>query len=177
MAEPAVKPMTVAEFLEFDDGTDTRYELIGGGPVAMSPPSEQHTRIASAIAASLYSLLKPPCRPYQGGGISRTPDDTTWRIPDIFVSCVPGDGYSHQPRLVIEILSPSTEREDRTAKLDFYKTFASVEAILFVWQDTRRLELHERGADAWIVKDLIGSGTMHLVDLAIDIGMDEIYAP
>ena len=177
MAEPARKPMTVADFLEFDDGTDTRYELIGGGPVAMSPPSERHTRIVSAIAASLYSSLRPPCLPYQGGGVSVAPNDTTWRIPDIFVSCVAGDGYSHQPRLIIEVLSPSTEREDRTAKLDFYKTFSSLEAILFVWQDTRRLELHERGADAWIVKDLIGSGTMHLSDLAIDLGMDEIYGP
>lgn len=175
MAEAALQPMTVAEFLDFDDGTDTRYELIGGAPVAMSPPSERHTRIVSAIAASLYRLLQPPCRPYLGGGVSLSSSETTWRIPDIFVSCVAGDGYSHQPRLIIEVLSPSTEREDRTAKLDFYKTFQGLQAILYVWQDIRRIELHERGREAWIVRDLIGSGTVHFRDLAIDLDMAEIY--
>jgi hypothetical protein len=40
MAEPAVKPMTLEEFLRWDDGTETHYELIGGFPVAMAPPAE-----------------------------------------------------------------------------------------------------------------------------------------
>ena len=176
MPEAMPKPMTVAEFLDLEDGTDTRYELIGGAPVAMSPPSERHTAIASAIAGALYRKLAPPCRPYLAGGVSKGAAATSWRIPDIFVACVAGAGYSEQPRLVIEILSPSTEKDDRTTKLDFYKTFPSLEAILFVWQDTRRVELHERSGEAWLVTDRIGSGTVALEDLAIALDMDEIYA-
>jgi Uma2 family endonuclease len=38
MAELAIKPMTLEEFLRWDDGTETRYELVGGIPVAMAPP-------------------------------------------------------------------------------------------------------------------------------------------
>ena len=179
MAEPARKPMTVAEFLEFDDGTDTRYELVGGAPVAMNRPRVAHVEMTTRLVRVLLGQLHGPCRPLVGGGLAQTLDASTYRIPDIFVTCsAPStDAFFDEPRLVIEILSPSTEREDRTAKLDFYKTFASLEVILFVWQDTRRLELHERGADAWIVRDLIGSGKMHLADLAIDLEMDEIYAP
>ena len=59
-------------------------------------------------------------------------------------------------------LSPSTEKEDRTRKLDFYRSFATVEAILFVWQDTRRVELHERTEGGWLVRDMIGGGTVAL---------------
>jgi Uma2 family endonuclease len=176
MAEVAEKLMTVAEFLEFDDGTDTRYELVGGQPSAMSPPTERHTQIASAIAGVLFSRLRPPCRPYLAGGVSKSDEDRVWRVPDIFVSCVDGSGYSREPRFIVEILSPSTEKDDRTAKLDFYKTFASLQTVLFVWQDTRRVELHERSADAWIVRDRIGSGTVQLADLGIALTMDEIYA-
>jgi Uma2 family endonuclease len=179
MAEPARKPMTVADFLEFDDGTDTRYELVGGAPVALNPPRVAHVEITTRLMRVLLRQLLGPCRPLVGGGLAQMLDASTYRIPDIFVTCSTpsSDAFFDEPRLVIEILSPATYGEDRTAKLDFYKTFASLEAILFVWQDTRRLELHDRTTDAWIVKDLIGSGTMHLRDLAIDVQIDEIYAP
>ena len=54
MAEPAAKRMSLAEFLEWDDGTDTRYELIDGRPRAMAPPIEAHGTIVSGeIAAEL----------------------------------------------------------------------------------------------------------------------------
>ena len=180
MAEAALqKPMTVAEFLEFDDGTDTRYELVRGAPLAKNPPKVAHVEITTRLMQALLSRLRPPCRPLVGGGLASSIDSTNYRVPDILVTCtVPAsDAFFDQPRLIIEILSPSTEADDRSTKLDFYKTFQSLQTILFVWQDTRRIELHERGDDVWIVKDLIGSGTMHLRDLAIDLEMEEIYAP
>jgi Uma2 family endonuclease len=40
MAEPAIGRMTLEEFLRWDDGTDTHYELVDGFPVAMAPPAE-----------------------------------------------------------------------------------------------------------------------------------------
>ena len=46
MSELAVKPMTLDEFLRWDDGTETHYELIGGFPVAMAPPAEAHRILA-----------------------------------------------------------------------------------------------------------------------------------
>ena len=42
MAEPAIRKMTVLDFLEWEDGTDTRYELVDGTPVAMVPPAVAH---------------------------------------------------------------------------------------------------------------------------------------
>ncbi len=178
MAEPALQPMTVAEFLNYDDGTDTRYELIGGVPVAMNPPKVPHVEITTRLMKALLDRLASPCRPLVGGGLATSLDASMYRVPDIFVSCTSplSDAFFDQPRLIIEILSPSTERDDRTAKLDFYKTFSSLQAILFVWQDTRRVELHERdGDDVWIVTSRIGNGTTRLRDLGIDLIMDEIY--
>ena len=177
MAEPATqRRMTVAEFLGFDDGTDTRYELVGGEMVAMNPPAEPQVRIMANMFRVLDRGLADPCRIYVGGGVWIAETDDTWREPDLFVACGSREGFSHVPRLIVEILSPSTEKEDRTRKLDFYRRFESVEAILFVWQDTPRVELQERTAGAWLLRDVIGGGSVTVAGLGLAIPLAEIYA-
>lgn len=87
----------------------------------------------------------------------------------------PERDYYAAPRLVIEVLSPSTEREDRTTKLDFYESFPSLEAVLLVWQDDRRVRLRERQGDGWREHDLVGSGTVRVAGLGVELDLDEIY--
>jgi Uma2 family endonuclease len=168
--------MTVGEFLAYDDGTDIRYELVDGEMIAMNPLAEPHVRIAMNFCESLARQLNRPCRAYMGGGIWRAENDDTWREPDIFVACEGREGFSRVPRLVVEVLSPSTEKEDRTRKLDFYRRFKSIEAIVFVWQDTQRVELQERSGDGWLVRDVIGGGAFTLAGLGVAVALEEIYA-
>ncbi len=111
--------MTAGEFLAYDDGTDTRHELVDGELVAMNPPAAPHVRIGMNVYDALARWLRRPCRAYVGGGVWLSDDDHAWREPDIFASCVQGDGFVRAPRLIVEVLSPSTEKEDRTRKLDF----------------------------------------------------------
>src|SRR5215218_6409915 len=148
--------MTVAEFARWPgDGTDTRHELAGGRLVAMAPPSGRHAVITRNVFRALDRPLRPPCEPMFGAGVARDPDDEECRIPDVFVTCEPmPEHVFFGPRVVVEVLSPSTEREDRTTKLDFYKTLPSVEAVLLVWQDRRRVELHTREGQRWPAQDL-----------------------
>ena len=58
---------TVEEFLAWDDGTDTRYELVGGRIVAMAPPSPAHSLIAGNLAGEIRSRLRPPWPGVRGG--------------------------------------------------------------------------------------------------------------
>ncbi len=54
-----------------------------------------------------------------------------WCEPDLAATCVrPATGFIPQPRLVVEVVWLSTEREDRTAKLDFCESFPGLEAVL-----------------------------------------------
>ena len=71
MSEPALRPMTLEDFLRWDDGTDTRYELISGFPVAMAPPAPAHGMIAARIVARLEEALRRrrPCRALVEAGI------------------------------------------------------------------------------------------------------------
>jgi Uma2 family endonuclease len=171
-------PMTVAEFLAYDDGTDTRHELVDGEPVAMNPPAARHVVICHNIGRSLERQLRPPCQAFwAGGGVALGEAEKNWRQPDVLVTCVrPTKGFFLDPRLVVEVLSPSTERDDRTVKLDFYESLPSIEAILLVWQDGRRVRLRTRGEGAgWRDEDTVGAGTVRVPSLGVELALDEIY--
>ena len=79
--------MTVAEFLTWDDGTDTRYELVGGDVVAMTPPLEIHGTVVTNLGAELRSRLRPPCRVVTEAGIVRPGQDDTYYQADLAVTC------------------------------------------------------------------------------------------
>ena len=169
--------MTVAEFARWHDGTDARHELVRGRVVAMAPPSGRHAEISNNIHLALNRQLQRPCRALFGAGVARSPDDDECRIPDVFVTCGPTPEQAFlDPRLVVEVLSPATERDDRTAKLDFYKSLSSVEAVLLVAQDRRLVQLHARGSRRWTVQDIDGTSTVPLAGLGIGPDLDDVYA-
>jgi Uma2 family endonuclease len=169
--------MTVAEFARWHDGTDARHELVRGRVVAMAPPSGRHAEISNNIHLALNRQLQRPCRALFGAGVARSLDDDECRIPDVFVTCGPTPEQAFlDPRLVVEVLSPATEREDRTAKLDFYKSLPSVEAVLLVAQDRRLVQLHAREGRRWIVSNHAGGATVPLAGLGIGLDLDEVYA-
>lgn len=81
------RPTTLAEFLQWDDGTDTRYELVDGAIVAMNPPQAPHARMVAELGGALRSRLPRGCAVYAGGGAALPGDDHNYRIPDLAVSC------------------------------------------------------------------------------------------
>lgn len=170
--------MTVDTFLEWDDGTDTRYELIDGWVVAMNPPMPAHARLLSRLVAALEARMPRGCGSYTGGGAVRPGDAWNYRIPDVSISCTRSDRHwVEEPRLVCEILSASTARADLTTKLDYYRTIASIELILVLHTTKRHAVLWRRTGDEWVVRDFIGSATLDLSIVTGPIPLDELYAP
>src|SRR5712691_1193906 len=91
MSELAVKPMTVAEFLRWEDGTDTRYELLAGVPVAMAPPAVAHGILAARLCAGIEAALQSrrSYMPNLKAGIARPDRDDTCYVADLAVTCKP----------------------------------------------------------------------------------------
>ncbi|MGH6904321.1 MAG: Uma2 family endonuclease, partial [Geminicoccaceae bacterium] len=121
--------MTVAEFLEWDDGTDTRYELVRGRVAPMAPPSARHSVIASKIGGALETRLKRPCYVGMNAGVIRPDRDDTFYEADLVVSCtrLQADALTiPQPDVVIEVLSATTAEHDRGGKLYDYRRIGSV---------------------------------------------------
>jgi Uma2 family endonuclease len=151
MAEPAIRHMTLEEFLRWDDGTDTRYELIDGFPVAMAPPAEAHRILAVRLVSRIDAALagRRPCN---------------------------GRQAMVDPILIVEILSPSTERTDRRLKLPAYQIMESVREIMLTDADSHHAELYRRQNDHWGIQLVRGAGaTLFLASVELRISMSELY--
>jgi Uma2 family endonuclease len=160
MATPAPKRMTLAEFLEWDSGSDRRYELLDGIPVMMAPSLEAHGELAAALAMEIGSRIRPPCRVISEAGVIVPDRADTYYVADLAVTCAPrepGRRMVVEPVLMVEVLSPSTGQIDRWRKVADYRTLPSVQEILVVFSDERRVELQRRTPDGWRVEDLKAS--------------------
>jgi Uma2 family endonuclease len=168
----------VAEFLQWDDGTDGRYELIDGDVVAMNPPQAPRARLVAELGAAIRARLPHGCGVYAGGGAVLPSDDQNYRIPDLAVSCVTSrEHWVEQLRLVIEILSRSTQKHDMAGKLAFYRSIPSIHEILLVRFDQRWCELWQRVGGNWSIEDHIGSAMLPLRVTTEPLPLDEIYGP
>ena len=173
--------MTLDEFLRWDDGTDTHYELIGGFPAAMAPPAEAHSILAVRLVTRIEAGLsnRRPCRAQIEAGVIRPNRADTYFVSDIAATCAPiepGRQAISDPFLIIEILSPSTERHDRRVKLPIYRQIETVQEILLVASDDRYAELHRRVDAQWLTEIIRGSeGTLRLASVGIEIAVSELY--
>jgi Uma2 family endonuclease len=101
---------------------------------------------------------------------------------DVSVVCDPvqrsADSPTHvtNPRIVVEVLSPSTERYDREQKRLYYTQLASMQEYVLVAQDRRRVEVWRRAAEGWLheVYDAGAKAALPSIDYALDV--DELYA-
>lgn len=178
--KPKLPTMSLDEFLEWDDGTDTHYELYDGRPVAMNLPIAPHARMMMEIGFALRQRLRDGCAVYGGGGVGVIkPDDRmNHRVPDVMVSCTESRRqWVEPPRLIVEILSPSTKRVDAREKLAFYGDMQTVEEIMLVWVDKRRVDLWQREPDSRVVRSFIGSSSLPLRTTTGPVPLDEIFGP
>lgn len=181
MAEPAIRHMTLDEFLSWDDGTDRRYELIDGFPVAMAPPAEAHRILALRLGSRIDAALagQRPCNAQIQPGVVRPDRADSYFVPDIAVTCAPNEPGRQaivDPILVVEILSPSTERSDRRVKLPAYKSLESVREVLLIDSDSHHAELFRRENDHWGIELVRGpEATLFLASVGLRITMSELY--
>jgi len=170
--------LSLAEFLAWDDGTDRRYQLIAGVPVLMAPTLEAHGELAAALIGEIRSRLTWPCRVIDQAGIVIPDRADTCYIADLAVTCAPrepGRRMVQDPVAVVEVLSPSTGGVDRWRKVADYRTLPSVQEIVIVFADDRRVEIQRRTPDGWRVEDVIGRAEIALESCTSPIPLDAVY--
>jgi Uma2 family endonuclease len=124
--------MTLAEFLDYDDGTDTLYELENGELIPMPAESEINRRIATFLLAYFLQLGIPPYRLTMKTEVAVSGARVSVRVPDLMVlsealaSALEGSSRSivlmdmPPPELVVEIVSPNQEKRDYRYKRTEY---------------------------------------------------------
>jgi Uma2 family endonuclease len=171
--------MSLAAFLDWDDGTDTRYELIDGRVVAMAPPNPRHSAMTGRLARLIGNALTPPCEVFVEAGIVTPTRADTYLQADLAVSCRPLGQQGRdvaEPILVVEVESPGTARHDREVKLGRYQELASLQEILLVASAERRVQLWRRKGDGWSAQDVTGDAVLELESCALDIPLADLYA-
>ncbi len=147
-------PITPAEYLEGELKSEARHEFVDGRIYAMSGASLRHNQICGDVYSFIRNHLRgSACRTFIEAVKVEFADDfsTSYYYPDVFVTCEEADDDSHivrHPKLIIEVLSPSTSRNDRGDKLASYKRIPSVEEIVHIEQDWPEIFVTRR-SDRW----------------------------
>ena len=152
LKKPHIPKITIDAFLEWDDGTDTRYELVGGQIFAMAPPSAAHGTITANLAGELRAGVKPPCQVATEAGIRLAERDDAYYQADVVVTCqpvTPNDQHVPNPKLIIEVLSPSTASFDRETKTPDYCTLPSVREVVLISSTEKKAEIWRRSEAGW----------------------------
>ncbi len=175
--------MTVAEFVAWADDLDgdERYELEHGEPVAMAPGTMQHVRAIFAIANALRDAINKAgvtCEAIiDGPGVAI--DEYRCYIPDVSVNCgprVPDDSrFLPNPVAVVEVLSPSTKRLDKSRELAGYFSLPAVKHYVIV-DVKERLVLHQkRGNGEEIVTAFLREGELQFDPPRIAIAVADMF--
>ncbi len=151
--------VTPEEYLAFDDSSEIRNEYIAGEIVAMGGASPQHNRLTANLARELGNRLRgsKECEPFVSDMRVKTKED--YRYPDVVVVCggaqfeiIKGLQTLLNPTAIIEVLSKSSEADDRGDKFFEYRSIPSLKDYILISQDKMRLEHYTRQPnDEWIL--------------------------
>ena len=177
------RKMTVEEFVAWLgtlEGPD-RYELDAGERVAMAPGNVQHVRAIGRVYIGLTAAigrLGLPCEAFlDGPGVIA--DEMTYYIPDVSVNCgerVPDDaGYLSNPVIVVEVLSPSTKRLDKHAKLRGYFRVSSIQHYVVIDIAERVVFHHRRAEGGLILTAILREGDLALDPPGLTISASDMF--
>lgn len=172
--------MSESEYLEYDRAHEGKHEYVNGEVIAMAGVSDAHDRIQINTTVALASRLRGgPCR-VRGADLRVRLDETgLYCYPDLTIVCgEPAFADTRpvtllNPRVVIEILSDTTELHDRGAQAAHYRHRASVDLILLIDSRRRLVERLQRNPDGtWTLSEHTSGA---VVVLEHPIPLDEIY--
>ncbi len=182
--------LTPDEYLAIERAADRKSEYWNGEMFALAGASERHGAIVANLVGELRAALKGrPCKVYANDLRLQVAPTGLHTYPDVLVICGSPDfsddvkDMIRNPKLIVEVLSPSTEDYDRGRKFAHYRTLPSLVEYLVVAQNrpaveryTRELESPERPGPRWVLTDTSGlEGFVHLVSIDADLALREVY--
>jgi Uma2 family endonuclease len=156
MARARSHPWTVDEFLAFEAEEPERYEFVDGIVRMMTGASAAHSAIKGNVFAELRAAIRSgPCRVDVDD--LKVVTETAVMYPDVLVMCrplAPEDDRVTDPTVVVEVLSPTTQRHDRIAKWREYQKISSLRHFVLVEQAERRIEVYSRTDTGWALASI-----------------------
>jgi Uma2 family endonuclease len=177
MTGVARKPMTIAEFLDWEDRQALRHEFDGVQPVAMNGGTIAHSAIQRNLAIAVGGRLRGHRCQFYGSDLKIEVAGRI-RYPDGFVVCSappPRDKVVRDPVIVFEVLSDSTARTDLLTKNQEYAATPSIRRYITLSQDEIAGTLFERMGGDWVGHLVAADSVLRLPELGIELPFAELY--
>ncbi|MBL8913478.1 MAG: Uma2 family endonuclease [Archangium sp.] len=158
MAQPARPLISFDEYLRIEGDSLVKHEFLDGVVWAMGGGTDEHAAIAANVIRILGNqLLGKPCRVYtsdlrvrvRATGLTTYPDASVICDRVTFDAADPKRTTALNPKVLVEVTSPSTATYDRGEKLDHYKRIASAREIVIVAHDEKRIEVWRKSGSRW----------------------------
>ena len=183
--------MTVEQYLALDESSDAKYEYLDGYVFMLRPPSSAyddqavldmaggsvaHAALCARLALVLGNALADgPCMVYTSDARLKLAE-RQYFYPDVTVACSEQAGtmLTH-PVVVIEVLSPTTEKRDRGAKFKDYQALSSMQEYVLVGSEYKAIEVHRREGNFWRQYHYREGDIVELASIGVSFPFDEVY--
>ncbi len=174
----------IGNYLEGEQSSDIRHEYLAGQVVAMEGATRTHALIAGSLhAALLPAARRKGCQLFMADMKVRIDhaDESYFYYPDVVLSCATADRhplYTALPCLIVEVLSPSTERIDTREKLFAYRLLPSLREYLLLRQDRVQADLYQWSDEGRWQHHVLGQPDDALALRCLDaaVSLRDVYA-
>lgn len=175
--------ITREDYLQGELASEIRHEYVAGNVYAMSGGTLNHQRIARNFLRLAGNQLAgkpyfPPGSDFKlhipiGGG------EEAFYYPDGMIICVPVPGnalFTDSPSVILEVLSPSTRRNDEVQKFRDYLTIPTLGTYILAETESQLLTLHRRDGTSFRRQILsVPDAILELPEVGISISLAELY--
>ena len=174
--------LSAIDYLAWEAAQPERHEYIDGEVFAMSGAEDRHVTVAGNLYIALRQHLSgSPCRTYMSDMRLHVAAANSYFYPDVLVTCSALDQASAmvktEPRLIVEVLSPTTAAYDRGLKFSHYRTLTSLEEYVLVDLDTRATDCYRKGADGlWVLHPFARGEAVELTSVALTVPAAQLFA-
>jgi len=180
MAQRKYSVMSVEDYLVLNrNSKDARYEYLDGELRMLAGGSPDHSIIIANLTAAIKGSLKgSQCRVYNSDLQLRL-SEKRYVFPDVTISCDERDRNQKEmirhPRVVVEVLSPTTEATDRGKKAAYYRACPTIQEYMMVDSEEVFVEVHRREEERWTINTFEPGDTITLESLGIRFPIEDAY--
>ncbi len=183
MSAVPLRKASYEEYLAFERASETKHEYVNGEIDAMAGGTPEHGRLATKVAQLVRNALgKRPRETFSSDVRVRVEAAGRSTYPDLSIVCgrivpsaVDADAIT-KPMVIVEVLSPSTETDDRGDEWAHYRRIPSLECYVLVGHEERSIETYRREGRRWIYEAFGPGEVATIAGVEVTVAVDELYA-
>jgi Uma2 family endonuclease len=184
MGEPALKYYTIEEYLTFERASQTKHELYKGEIFDMAGASFNHNQIQMNFIGEVRGYLKgKSCNVFGSDLRIHVPVNSLFTYPDAIIICGAPQLMDEEfdtilnPSVIVEILSPATQRYDRGEKFMLYRSITSLQEYILIDSESITIEHYKRNNNnTWLLQEWKErTDTLTITTIGLSLPLEELY--